>query len=55
MYNLGMIKLGKLDPADPDRVCVFSYLAVKYPHESDVAFMYGWATFQEGQMPPEFK
>lgn len=55
MYNLGSIQLGKLDPADPDRVCVFSYLAVKHNHEMDVQSTYGWATFQEGGLPPEFK
>lgn len=55
MYNLGSIELGKLNPADPDKVCVFSYLAVKHNHETDVQNTYGWATFQEGGLPPEFK
>ncbi len=55
MYNLGLIQLGKLNPTDPDRVCVFSYVAVKHAHEMDVETVYGWMKFKEGAVPPELK
>lgn len=55
LYNLGMMKLGKHDPADPDMYCVFSYLAVPHEHEATVKSKYSHLQFPEGGLPPRFK
>lgn len=53
LYNLGMMELRDKD--DKPIFAVYSYLAPKVEHETDVESMYGHIEFLEGGMPPEFK